>query len=632
MCGFTGFWDPQHSTDHAAQLARMTASIAHRGPDADGVWHDAQAGIALGHRRLAIIDLSPLGAQPMHTPDERYTLVFNGEIYNYLALRQQLQAQGVQFRSESDTEVLLALIAHVGCAAALQQAVGMFAFALWDRDTQTLTLARDRFGEKPLYYGLLPNGTFTFGSELKSVIAGQQSALALDPLALQLYLQLGYIPAPASIYAPIKKLPPGAILQVDRAQLSARQLAAPAPYWRLREHTQRSQSARSTQDVQLEFESLLQTAIQGQMLADVPLGAFLSGGIDSSLVVATMQQLSANPVRTFTIGFGDDSINEAPYAKQIAQHLGTEHTELYVNSQQAQALVAKLPAIFDEPFADPSALPTYFVAQLARQQVTVALSGDGGDELLGGYLRYQSTLNAWQSRAEAGSLKQRVLQGLGQRSAGLPGKYAAKLERYAATQPVNKAESFIEFYLQQISRHWLPNQPRLQAADMVSAATYVHLQSGLSNVDQMLLFDSLTYLPGDILAKVDRTAMAHSLETRVPFLDHRIAEFIWALPADMVRLDAPKQLFRTALNKHVPAAMFERPKQGFGIPLAAWLRTDLADLAADTFASQAWQTANLIPQAVVQRRFTQHRNGQTDWSRFLWRALQLALWVNHAQR
>lgn len=639
MCGLAGFFSPAKLTADAAEVARqMSEAIIHRGPDDTGVWVDAVAGIALAHRRLSILDLSPAGHQPMASNGGRYVIVFNGEIYNHLELREALA--GMAWRGHSDTETLLAAFEAWGIEATLKKCVGMFALALWDCETRSLTLARDRMGEKPLYYGW-QGDVFLFGSELKALRAHPAFLGEIDRDALALYLRHNYVPAPYSIYHGIAKLPPGSWLTLP----ADAPVAVETFYWRARDAAQ-ADVRRDLNDETAagELDTLLRRAVGGQMVADVPLGAFLSGGVDSSTVVALMQSQSERPVQTFTIGFHEAGYNEAEQARAVAAHLGTEHTELYVTAEQAMAVIPRLPALYDEPFADSSQIPTLLVSELARRHVTVSLSGDGGDELFGGYNRYMWASRIWRSlgwaprplrAALAGVLTSLppaawngVFAGL---SAFLPKRWryanpGDKLHKLAGILAVHSPE---EIYLALVS-HWQ------QSADMVIGAT--ESATVLTDARQwadvpdfasrMMYLDQMTYLPDDILTKVDRAAMDVSLETRVPLIDHRVVEFAWQLPLSMkIRNGQSKWLLRQVLYRYVPRELIERPKMGFGIPLDAWLRGPLRDWAEALLDESRLRQEGYFYPEPIRQKWAEHLSGQRNWSYHLWDVLMFQAWL-----
>ena len=640
MCGITGFLSTDARDD--AILARMTGAIAHRGPDAEGHWQDPEAGIALGMRRLAIIDPSPAGAQPMISLDGRHVLVFNGEIYNFHEIRAALERAGKApaWRGHSDTEVLLAAISAWGLTEALKLANGMFGIALWDRRENTLSLAIDRFGEKPLYYGWM-GGSFLFGSELKALMAHPAWRGKTDRQALALYLRFSYVPAPHCIFQGLRKMEPGsfAILKLDDVRAGARD-AAQGRYWSAQDAVAAAKAAPldlpETEAVN-EFEKVLSRAVKLRMEADVPLGAFLSGGFDSSAVVALMQKQSDRPVKTFSIGFTDPAFNEAPFALQVAEHLRTEHTELYVTPQQAMDVIPSLPRIYDEPFADSSQIPTYLVAQMARRHVTVALSGDAGDELLGGSARYfmsNRTLPVITGLPlPARRLASAAIRGVGADSwdrlyraltlgtrKGRIGDRALKFADLLATP------NLMEGYRALVST-WQKPGLLVEAAEPATALD-APLPENLTFIEQMMLLDTVTYLPGDILTKVDRATMAVSLEGRVPFLDPNVLDFAWRLPMSYkVRGGTGKWLLRQMLYRHVPRAIMDRPKMGFGIPLNDWLRGPLRDWAQALLSPAALEDAGLASEPVL-RLWGEHLSGRRNWQGPLWTVLMYLAWKN----
>ncbi|MDR7899026.1 asparagine synthase (glutamine-hydrolyzing) [Thermosynechococcus sp. JY1334] len=635
MCGLVGFLNAAFLGDWAATIRKMNGTLSHRGPDDEGVWIDEAAGIALGHRRLAILDLSPAGHQPMASACGRYVLVFNGEIYNHLELRQELTALGAAppWRGHSDTETLLAAFSHWGVTTALEKLVGMFALALWDRDRHTLTLARDRIGEKPLYYGWV-NGALVFASELKAIRAYPAFANLINRDALALYFRYSWIPAPYSIYEHIWKLPAGTYLQWPAEALSPNTQGTPQAYWLLESVIAKglAQPFQGTEDeAATELERLLCQSLKGQLLADVPLGAFLSGGVDSSTVVALMQSLSSQPVKTFSIGFYEDAYNEAQYAKAVAQHLGTDHTEYYLTGQEARDVIPKLTHLYDEPFADSSQIPTHLVSMIARQEVTVALSGDGGDELFGGYNRYFLTPLIW-SRVQAIPESGRWLlrnflnlltptqwnQVIGGVNRFLPKhlRYTTVGDRLDKLRKLLTIDSRQAMYLSFLSQFDQPSRLVIGANEPASLATCP--PEGFTKLSlefYMMALDLLTYLPDDILVKVDRAAMGVSLETRIPFLDHRIVEFAWTLPLEMkIRQQQGKQVLRKLLYRHVPPPLIERPKMGFGIPLAQWLRSELRDWGATLLNPTRLQQEGYLHPDLVWQYWQEHQTGKRNWA------------------
>ncbi len=644
MCGFTGFLGGDQVEAASATLQRMANAIVHRGPDAYGAWHDAGAGIALAHRRLSILELSAAGAQPMQSACGRYVIAFNGEIYNHLDLRQQL-GDSLAWRGHSDTETLLAGFSAWGIRATVERCIGMFAFAVWDKAEQTLTLGRDRLGEKPLYYGWQGQGraaTFLFGSDLAALKAHPAFAGSINRDALALYMRHNAIAAPHSIYQGIHKLPPAHLLTVSLA----RREPVLAPYWSLPQVAEQGVEAPFTgSDIEAvdALEALLKDAVRQQMLADVPLGAFLSGGIDSSTVVALMQAQSPRPVKTFTIGFDEEGYNEAVHAKAVAQHLGTDHTELYVTPQQALDVIPRLPTLYSEPFADSSQIPTFLVSQLARQQVTVALSGDAGDELFGGYNRYVLVRNLWSKLTRIpGGLRRWGAAGIRNVSPTmwnallrpvqplLPGSLRQanvgdKLHKGAG---VLAAQTLDDLYLGLVT-HWEPAGLVLGAQEPLTHLRGQPLPlAGLDGVQRMMALDAITYLPDDILAKVDRAAMGVSLETRVPFLDHRVVELAWQLPQHMkLRDGVGKWVLRQVLYRHVPQALIERPKMGFGVPIDSWLRGPLRDWAEDLLDEARLRREGFFDPAPIRQKWSEHLSGRRNWQHHLWDVLMFQAWL-----
>jgi asparagine synthase (glutamine-hydrolysing) len=665
MCGLAGFIgdNAAHASDWTSLLRRMGDSIAHRGPDDSGVWMDADMGIGLVHRRLSIVDLSSAGHQPMMSATGRFVLVFNGEIYNHLELRKALadavaspQHFSVQpkvrrsWRGHSDTETLLAGFEAWGVEATLKQAVGMFAIALWDRGARALYLARDRVGEKPLYYGW-QNGVFLFGSELKALKRHPSFQGEIDRDALTLLLRHNYIPTPYSIYRSIRKLPPGTFLklEVDSAQFKEGRLPQTAPFWSLAGAAGSgcAEPFRGSDDQAVDaLESRLRESIGLQMIADVPLGAFLSGGVDSSTVVALMQAQSSRPVRTFTIGFEEQAYNEAEHASAVAQHLGTDHTELFVTADQARDVIPRLPTLYDEPFSDPSQIPTFLLSQMARQHVTVALSGDGGDELFGGYERYFQTRRIWRyvRKLPRGvrDAAARAIQVLprdtwtrlyGAVSKVLPRELRSVQLGYKAYRlaEILGYENPEEIYCALLSQWKDPSQVVIGASEPETVLTDRRDCSGIPGIEQYMMYvDTVSYLPDDILVKVDRAAMGVSLETRVPFLDHRVIEFVWRLPLAMrIRDGQGKWILRQVLDRHVPKALIDRPKMGFGVPIDAWLRGPLRDWAEALLDEGRLRREGFFNPEPIRQKWSQHLRGQRNWQLHLWDVLMFQAWLEN---
>lgn len=652
MCGIAGFWQARNfSTDSAYAVAeRMASRIVHRGPDDGGIWLDDSAGLVLAHRRLSIVDLSPAGHQPMLSESQRYVLAFNGEIYNHAELRAELEPVGdCSWRGHSDTETLLAGFEAWGIETMLTKAVGMFAIALWDRRDKILTLARDRIGEKPLYYGFQGDSVL-FGSELKALQANPDFVGDIDRGALAAYLRYCYIPAPYSIYQGIRKIEPGCYLQLPVGRgIEHLKSIRPNTYWRLADVVAQGQAEpfQGSDGEAIEWlDSSLRRSIGLQMIADVPLGAFLSGGIDSSLIVALMQAQASRPVKTFSIGFTEAGYNEAEYAKAVAGHLGTEHTELYVSSEQAMRVIPRLGSIYDEPFADSSQIPTLLVAQLARSQVTVSLSGDAGDELFCGYNRY-TVADRWHKIAKIPFGARRlighglhainpavvdsVFRQLG-KVVAVPGNMGQKVGKLASQ--LQRAKGIEDLYFGLVSAS---DDPAAVLVDRREASTWL-TETGLGQPfadakAKMMYWDAMTYLPDDILVKVDRAAMAVGLETRVPFLDHRIVEMAWRLPMSMKYRDGQsKWLLRQLLDRYVPRPLIERPKTGFGIPLADWLRGPLREWADALIDESRLRREGFFDADLVRRCWQQHLDGRRDWQTLLWNVLMFQAWLEGESR
>lgn len=654
MCGIAGYLSPgrlrgEPEEQARAMLARMARAIAHRGPDDSGLWTSMQDGVGLGHRRLSVVDLSAAGHQPMASAGGRFVVVYNGEIYNHMALRSELARQGraPRWRGHSDTETLAAGFEAWGVRGTLQRARGMFALAVWDRELRTLVLARDRMGEKPLYYGW-QRGDFLFGSELKALKEHPSFAGETDRGALRLFMRYGYLPMPFSIYEGIFKLPPGSLLTVS-ADRPEPQVEA---YWSVVQ-AQLDGAAHRFAGTEAQavdrLDELLRGVIAEQVIADVPVGAFLSGGIDSSLVVALMQAQAAKPTRTFTIGFGEAAYNEAHHAKAVAAHLRTEHTELYVSDRQARDVIALLPALYDEPFADSSQIPTYLLSALTRGQVTVSLSGDGGDELFGGYQRYSLAAGIWGklSRLPAGARRLagagigavppagwdaslgRAMKALGSRFAQV--HVGDKMHKLAGVLGSGSSD---DLYRRMVT-HWDdPGQVVAGGVEPVTAlGSALPEIGGLAPTERMMVRDMLTYLPDDILVKVDRAGMAVSLESRIPFLDHRVVEFAASLPLSMkLSQGRSKRVLHDLLLRYVPNALVDRPKMGFGVPIDSWLRGPLRDWAEDLLDESRMREEGFLHPAPILAKWREHLSGRRNWQNPLWTVLMFQAWHRHGRR
>ncbi len=645
MCGIAGFWAPGGLDESALTvLGKMTSAIRHRGPDDSGCWSDARIGLALGHRRLSVIDLSPEGHQPMTSRDGRYIIIFNGEVYNFLELRTELEASGARFRSESDTEVMLMAIQREGVVGAVRRFAGMFAFALFDRLEHRLHLVRDRLGEKPLYYGWAGD-VLLFGSELKALRAHPAWRGDIDRGALALFLRHGYVPAPYSIYSGIWKVLPGTALTFELG--ASRREPTYAEYWSAKEVTELGiadvWSGNATELID-ELDQVLRQTVRREMIADVPLGAFLSGGVDSSLVVALMQAESARPVRTFTIGFDEPEYNEADHAKAVARHLGTDHTELYVRPREALAVVPRLPTLYDEPFGDSSQIPTFLVSQLARHHVTVSLSGDGGDELFGGYDRYLLARRVWSLlRIVPRSARRALASGI--RSIA-PGRWDRALRLVGLTRRASAARRVTGDRLHKLARilsletqeamyldlmsHWRdPDCMTLGGAEPTTVLTDPKRWAAVTGLlSRMMHLDLVMYLPDDILVKVDRASMAVSLESRAPFLDHRVVEFAWRIPPRLrVRDGSGKWPLRQLLRRFLPEELVERPKMGFGVPIDHWLRGPLKDWAAALLEESRLKREGYLDPKPIRQNWVEHQNGSRNWHYPLWDVLMFQAWL-----
>ncbi len=659
MCGIAGFWDRRTGGTRNLEppLKAMTDAIVHRGPDDSGIFIDSGAGVGLGSRRLAIVDLSPTGHQPMASDDERYVIAYNGEIYNFVPLRAELEALGQRFRGSSDTEVVVAGVKRFGLREMLERCNGMFALAVWDRVDQRLHLARDRFGEKPLYYGW-SGGVFLFGSELKALVAHGSFHPQVDRDVLALYFRHNCVPSPYTIYKGIAELTPGSIVTLGRGTATG-VMPRPEAFWTLRETVDSGKTARKNATARLadpndpglireaadELDSVLGEAVRMRMHADVPLGAFLSGGVDSSVVVALMQARHTEKVKTFTIAFDEAGFNEAPDARRVAEHLGTEHLELVVTDKDALETIPKLPRLYDEPFADSSQIPTALLSALARAHVTVALSGDGGDELFGGYNRYAWGERFWR-RIEPVPRPVRSLAAMaldavpprlwdrGFERAGpilprslrvrMPG---TKIHKIASVLP---AADLNETYRRLASHFDDPTDVVLGAQEPKTMLTSPERWPDIGGTELMVYLDTMTYLPDDILTKVDRASMGVSLENRVPFLDPEVAALAWRLPFELkLRNGTGKWILRQVLYRYVPSEIVDRPKMGFGIPLGAWLRGPLRDWAEDLIGSGRLEREGYLAAEPVRRLWAEHLSGRVDREYELWDVLMFQAWLEH---
>ncbi|HEX3502171.1 MAG TPA: asparagine synthase (glutamine-hydrolyzing) [Xanthobacteraceae bacterium] len=642
MCGIAGFIGavPNIAGGDIGTIAEaMAKSIAYRGPDDQGIWMDPEAGTALVHRRLSIIDLSSAGHQPMLSADERYVISYNGEVYSFQAMAAELATRGHRFRGHSDTEVILESFAANGIEATLKQMIGMFAIALWDRRDRTLTLMRDRLGIKPLYWAKF-GSTFMFGSELKALRAHPGWTPRIDQSAVAAFTRHNYIPAPRTIYEGVHKLEPGTILTLPwqgEPKISR--------FWDARSVARNgSRHPLEAGDSELteQLESLLKDAVGRRMIADVPLGAFLSGGVDSSTVVALMQAAKSGPVKSFSIGFDIEGYNEAHHAAAVARHLRTDHTELTVTAKEALDVIPRLPDFYDEPFADSSQIPTYLVSAMTRKYVTVALSGDGGDELFAGYNRYQLTQRFWRSlslmpRALRNSTAAAITAVRPDRWTQLLGALPQRLRLPQAGDKMHKAASVLRLdsadaVYRRLVSHWEPSEIMPQVGIQIEEPRGILDDATLAKdfpdlLARMQFLDLVTYLPDDILTKVDRASMAHALEARVPLIDHRVVEFAWRLPEHVkVRNGTSKWLLRQVLYRHVPPELIERPKMGFGIPLGEWLRGPLRDWAETLLGEQRLHEAGLLDATVVRRYWRDHLEGRRNWQYLLWDVLMLEAW------
>ena len=647
MCGIAGFFIKSVSSYNCEDILKsMASTLGHRGPDDEGAWYDGDAGIGFAHSRLSIIDLSQEGHQPMHSASGRYVITYNGEIYNFNEIRNSLENSNIQWRGGSDTEAILAAIETWGLESAISKFVGMFAFALWDKKERILHLCRDRLGIKPLYYARIRNG-LVFGSELKPILKHPDFKPVIDRNSLALYFRHNSIPAPYSIYKNTWKLQPGHMLSVSIDGLTnGTNLSNTSSYWSAKSIAESGQNGLlqvSTEEAVEELDLLLRDAVKLRMVSDVPLGAFLSGGIDSSTVVALMQAQNTQKVKTFSIGFYEQGFNEAEYAKAVAGHLGTDHTDLYITPEEAMDVIPELPDLYDEPYADSSQIPTFLLSRLTRRHVTVSLSGDGGDELFGGYNRYfwgknirqsigfmpaffKSFLSAGMLNISPVTLDKILLKLI----AFLPDKYKFDMpgDRIHKMADVIVSDSSEDMY-QRLVSHW--KNPTMVVNDSIEPLTAITRKDSWPGLDdpihKMMYLDLVTYLPDDILTKVDRASMGVSLEARVPMLDHRVVEFAWKLPLSMkIRGNQGKWILRQVLNKYVPKELIERPKTGFGIPIDSWLRGPLRDWAEDLLDEKKIRSDGFLNPDPIRKKWNEHLSEKFNWQYDLWDVLMFQAW------
>jgi asparagine synthase (glutamine-hydrolysing) len=629
MCGICGFLDRSGSTEEVLRdrVVRMTHTLEHRGPDDSGVTTDASCGLALGHRRLSIIDLSEQGHQPMFSACGRFCLVFNGEIYNHVALRRDLESLGHRFRGHCDTEVLLAALVQWGVEQTVRRLIGMFAFAFWSSKQRRLTLARDAIGIKPLYYGW-SNDCFLFGSELKALRAHPAFSGKVDRDVLTLYLRHNYVPSPYSIYQGIFKLPPGTLLSVPTAQTPT---ATPQTWWSLKEVAEEGRAnpfVGTEREAVDALEETLQDSVRLRMIADVPLGVFLSGGIDSSTVAALMQTQNSQPVKTFSIGFEESDYDEAVYAKSVAEHLGTEHTQCYVTPAEARDVIPRLATLYDEPFGDSSQIPTVLLSEICRRHVTVCLSGDGGDELFCGYNRYFLVDRLWQVLGACPRFMRRIGAPFSRTMAKcfpvrLGGRKLNTLSQFLPAADAQELYGLVNVHWRDPSAVVLDG--RMPHASLVSREEWAVRDSLL---EKMMYTDSASYLPDDLLVKVDRASMGVGLEVRVPLLDHRVVEFAWRLPLEMkVRDGTTKWLLRRVLHRYVPRELIDRPKMGFGVPIDTWLRGPLRAWAEELLDEHRLEREGFFRPAPIRKKWSEHLSGRADWHYLLWDVLMFQAWL-----
>lgn len=636
MCGFTGYFNA--TLFEPSILHKMGDAIAHRGPDASGIWHDQTIGIGVCHRRLSIIDLSEAGSQPMHSKSGKYVMAFNGEIYNYKEIKKELDNLfEIKWNGHSDTEVILEAFELWGIEKTLSKLAGMFAIFLFSIQERKLFLIRDRVGEKPIYLGWQKQ-TLIFGSELKSFHQNPFFEKEICKDALVDFFKFNYVPSNKCIFKGIKKLNPGTYYELDLETKKEKE----EQYWSLFASKSQSVNANTPLDAVNQLDKLLKKVISDQLITDVPLGAFLSGGVDSSTIVALMQQLSDRPVKTFSIGFNDPKYDEAIFAKKVAEHIGTDHTELYLESNDALNVIPNIPDIYDEPFSDSSQIPTFLVSKLAKTQVTVSLSGDAGDELFGGYNRYLMTSKTWKNISKYPKLIRRISGKimLSQSTETWDQLYNVMIKvipkRFEMTNfgdKIHKAASIIDSkdissLYQGLISHWDPKEIIAGHVNCFESQLFEY-NKDYSEIENMMNWDFLTYLPDDILVKVDRAAMHNSLETRVPLLDHRIIEFSHQLPFEYkIRNGQGKWILREVLYKYVPKELIERPKRGFGIPLDSWLRGPLKEWSYTMLSKENLEKHNLLNNDAIHQKLQEHMSGKRNWQYLLWDVLMFQSWYN----
>lgn len=656
MCGIAGFWRRNNSTSQSSlteQVEAMAATLRHRGDDSSGAWADAGSGVAFSHARLSILDLSEAGHQPMLSTSGRYIITYNGEVYNHLELRPELEQAGHSFRGHSDTETILAAISEWGLEKSLERFNGMFAFALWDTQQKKLTLVRDRIGIKPLYYGFTSSG-LVFGSELKALKASNGFDNPVNRDALSLYCRYNYVPEPYAIYENVYKLLPGTVLTFSEptaAEFSPHEKEAriaPHRYYSLKDIYE-SNAAQgfegSFEDATNELEKKLTAAVKRRMISDVPLGAFLSGGIDSSVVVALMQSISDKPIKTFTIGNENKFYNEATHAAAVARHLGTEHTELYVTAKDALGVIPSLADMYDEPFSDYSQIPTYLVSKLARESVTVALSGDGGDELFAGYRRHFQAAPFWDKISCCPHFLRQIPASILMKMAdsgcidylanNFPYLLPASFKSGSAADSARKAAqvlgaSSIPGYYQALTSQWQDPASVVLAGNepKTFASKYDFDKSSLASVRGMMYLDMMMYHPDDILTKVDRASMAVTLEARVPLIDYEVIDFASRLPLDfLIKNGQGKRILREVLHRHVPKELVERPKMGFSIPLGDWLGGELRDWGEELLSVTRLEDQGYFNPQIIRKKWDEHITGKRDWKYQLWNVLMFQAWL-----